>query len=514
MKFEGIDFVEAVQKLADRAGIKLHFEKRHGSADSHQEKQRLGRVNRLAAEFYFNQLHQESAGKRVLKYLDERGIELATAQRYLLGFAPEEGRVLARFLESKKVPKDLAEKAGLIRRGGDGSYFDFFRGRLIFPIRNISGDFIGFGGRVLEGDKQPKYLNTPESPLYHKGREVYGLFEGRAALQTEQKAILVEGYMDVLALAQHGFSHTVAPLGTALTEDQVKRLSRHVRELIVIFDGDRAGQLAAWRALEIVTTAEVTTRIVPLPEEEDPDSFVQGSGAEVFRAQLLAAQGLMDYYIDKIVAQSPADNVGKIEAIRKLGPQLSRVPGEAEKNLYIQRLASKLGIPEPALYKELFASKQRRRNFRQQGADDNDAGRHRGERLTPFERDLLKALLSNEEGAKTLLPELSPEDWRHPELKRLWPELLAALQEGRAVAEILGGLTDSDLGQDLSGLLFSGEDAEDIDPSELVLSCLERLQRQHISARRQDLTRRIREAEAKSDLRGMEELMVEQNSLL
>jgi DNA primase len=517
MKFEGIDFIEAVQKLCDSTGINLRFEKKQDKGSSYQEKKNLARLNRIVAEFYFNQLHQEAAGKPVLSYISERGIDLSIAQKYLLGYAPPQGRLLVRFLDSKKVPMGLAEKAGIVRRGSDGSYFDFFRDRLIFPIRNISGEFIGFGGRIMgdAGPKQPKYLNTPESPLYHKGREVYGLFEGRASIQTEQKAILVEGYTDVLALAQHGFAYTVAPLGTALTEDQVKRISRHAREIIVIFDGDRAGQLATWRALETMTPVPLTARTVPLPEDEDPDSFIRKFGAEAFHSQVQAAPGLMDYFIDKIIADCPSDNEGKIETIRKIKPQLARVQGEVEKNLYIQKLASRLGLHEQALYKEFFSQKQRRRNFPGELADDDDAGRHRNERLTPFERDLLKALLSNNRGAHELISELVPEDWQHTELRSLWPEISLSLKDdGRSMAEIFGSITHSGLSQELSGLLLSDDNEDDVEASELVLSCLERLKRQHVAARRQDLTRQIRTAESKADFRRIEELMAEQNRLL
>lgn len=516
MLFEGVGFVEAVQKLADRSGIRLRLERKHDASKSHHEKKQLARLNRLAAEFYFNQLHQGSSGKLPLKYLANRGIDLPTARRYLLGYAPDEGCQLVHYLDSKDSPLHLAEKVGLIRRGSDGSCYDFFRGRLIFPIRSFSGDFIGFGGRALSeiGPKRPKYLNTPESPLYHKGREVYGLFEARASLQAEQKALLVEGYMDVLSLAQRGFPYVVAPLGTALTTDQVKRISRLAQELFVIFDGDRAGQMAAWRALETVTEMQILTRMVELPKTEDPDSFIQKEGADAFRNRLLASSGLMDYFIDKIVAECPADNVGKIRAVRNITPMLARVAGEVEKTLYIQRITSKLGLSEQALQKEMSNLWQRGRNFRRDTADDVDAGRHRGIRLTPFERDLLRAILSNSSGALTLSSELALEDWQHPEMKRLWPKLSASLEKGRAVADILGEIADSDLSQELSGLILSDESEGSAELSELIRSCRERLRKQHLSARRRDLARRIREAEAKSDFLSMKQLMTEQNSLL
>ncbi len=515
MKFEGISFVEAVQALGERVGVDIRFDGRNDETQSLQLKKRYARVNHLAAEFYFNQLHDESgSGRQAADYLKQRGIEARTAQHFLLGFAPSSGRELARYLESKKVPLELAEKVGLLRRGDDGHYFDFFRGRLIFPIRNSAGQFIAFGGRSLSDDQQPKYLNTPESPLYHKGREVYGLFEARTSLREAQQALIVEGYMDVLALAQHGFTHTVAPLGTALTADQVKRLSRHSQELVVIFDGDQAGLKAAWRSLETTSPLGIPTRIFSLPEGEDPDSFIRTEGRENFGAGLLAAPALMDYFIDKVVAQSPADNVGKVQAARKLVPQLARIVEEVEKGLYIQRLASKLGLTEAVIRREITALGHRGRNFVQAPADDIDARRHKGVRLTPFERDLLRAVLSNVEGAAALRDELEAGDWQHTVLRGLWPGLQAALDQGRSPAEILGGLADEGLSQELTELLLSDSSVDAGEAEDLVTSCRQRLQRQHLVAQRQNLASQLRKAEAEADTGRVIELMTEHNRLL
>jgi len=515
MKFEGIEFLEAVRLLAERTGVAISFSAKGQSASSFRDKKLCARVNRLAAEFFFNQLRDESLGKPVRSYLEGRGIDEATAEKYLLGYAPEGGRSLARHLDSRKVPRELALRVGLIRAGRDGSDYDFFRGRLIFPIRNRQGDFIGFGGRLLEDVAgQPKYINTPESLLFHKGKELYGLYEAREAIRREQSVVLAEGYMDVMALAQNGVEAAVAPLGTALTRDQVKRLRSQVSKMFLAFDADAAGEKAAWRALEVVTAEAMPTRFVTLPAGEDPDSFIRGQGREAFDERLLAAPGLMDYFIDKLVAESPSDNLGRIEVARRLIPQLAHFKGEIEKTLYIQRIASHLGLPEETLMGELAAVEKGGRNFQGQGADDIDAKRHGSSRLGPFERDLLKAVVSTATGAEALRGEIVADDWRDPTLKKLWPQMQCDLEASRGVAAILGDIEDLELRHDLAHALIDDAETAAGGAEEFLRQCRAQLARRHLTSVRQGLTRQIQEAETQSDQKRLEQLILEKNRLL
>lgn len=511
MKFEGIGFVEAVATLAEQAGIRIKKEGASQGTDFAREKKLLARVNRIAAEFYFNQLHQTDEAKRARDYLDDRKFRSEIVQRFLLGYAPSAGRQLVRHFETKKVPLALAEKAGLIRKGRDGSYYDFFRGRIIFPIRGARGEFIGFGGRVIgkADENQPKYLNTAESPLFQKGKGVYGLFEGRDALRDQASAIIVEGYFDVIALFQAGFETAVAPLGTALTPEQVKRLARHVRQLVVVFDGDAAGLKAAWRSLATILPERVAARVIALPQGEDPDSFLQKNGVEEFERAHLAAPGMMDYFIGKVVSESGRDNLGKTEAVRKLLPLLQLVPDEVEKSLYINSLSDKLGLTQEVLRRELQSRARKERNFQARPSDET--GRHRELRLTPFEQDLLQALLSNVPGVRGLLEEVVPEDWRLPELKTYWPKLRESVAQGHSPQELLESAEDADMRRLLTGLMVA---AEESDGEVLVEACRRSLQRHHLEARRHELTRQIREAEVAADQHRMEALLTEKNRLL
>jgi DNA primase len=320
--------------------------------------------------------------------------------------------------------------------------------------------------------------------------------------------------MDVLALAQFGLGQAVAPLGTALTEDQLKRIRRHAPQLTVLFDGDTAGHKAAWRVLQLALPLEVPTRIVAMPEGEDPDTLIRAEGEAAFRDRLLAAPGLMDYFIDWVVAHQAKDNVGRTEAVRQLMPLLGRIPGEVEKTLYIQRLAHRLSIPEQAVQKELAALHKGGRNFRKEGADDNDAKRqgYGDARLTPFEQNLLQALLSKEESARDLLEEISESDWKHQGLRQVWPQLRSQLAKDGHVTELIAALPDEGLRRAMMELAMADE--VDSEAQECVALCRRALQRRRLQHRQRHLTRLIREAEERSDLKEIESLLVEKNELL
>lgn len=516
VKIEGASFIEAVQALADQAGIKLTSQKGARGFAEAKDKKLLLKVNRIAAEFFFNELHQGKEGRQALAYLEKRQIQKETIHKFLLGYAPESSRSLTRHLESKRVPPALAEKAELIRKGADGTYYDFFRKRLIFPIRNLQGDFIGFGGRILEASsqEQSKYINTADSPVYHKRRELYGLFEGKTAMRQQRKALIAEGYLDVLALAQNGFEGSVAPLGTALTAEQVGRLHRQVSEFLVVFDGDAAGEKAAWQVLSMTLPEQVPTRIVRLPAGEDPDSFLKAHGKETFAGLVACAPGLMDYFIDTKAAEAGSNNLGKIQAVRELLPILMAIPGQVEKTLYIRRLAERTGLPEEAVRKELHAFKGSRRNFPGAVADGYDAKRQSGQGLSLFEKDILQAVFLGVSEALTLSQEIVPEDWRHPELIKLWPRLRQDLDKKVSAAKILAEITDPLLKKGLAELILNERKEEGESAEEFVNSCRQTLKKQHWEAKRQDLTQKIREAEVAADQKKMEALLAEKNRLI
>ncbi|MCW5634990.1 MAG: DNA primase [Rubrivivax sp.] len=310
----GLSFVEAVRELAQAASLtvpeeQVSAEERQRQTTLRERRASLGELLAKAAAFYRAQL---KASPRAIEYLKGRGLTGSIAARFGLGFAPPGSRTLAGVFGQYDDPR--LEEAGLVRvrderdageaahaEGDERGRYDWFRNRVMFPIRNVAGEVIGFGGRVLD-DSKPKYMNSPETPLFSKGRELYGLFEARQALREAGCALVVEGYMDVVALAQHGFANAVATLGTACTAEHVQKLFRFTDTVIFSFDGDAAGRRAAARALEAAlphATDLRTVKFLFLPPEHDPDSFVRELGAEAFRAAVAAAVPLSRQLVEQ-----------------------------------------------------------------------------------------------------------------------------------------------------------------------------------------------------------------------
>ncbi len=306
MESEALGFMEAVEQLAGLAGMEVPKE----TPEERQKAERrrtLQEVVDLACRWYERQL-RTSAGDAGLRYLRDRGLDEATIARFRLGWAPDDRKALQRALKSEGVEVDALVEAGLAKRYDDGETGDYMRGRVLFPITDRRGNVIAFGGRVL-GDGQPKYLNSPDTPLFHKGRVLYGLAQAREKAHKSGTLVVAEGYMDVIALDQAGFA-AVAPLGTALTEDQIAELWKIVPEPVVCFDGDNAGQRAAARACDRalpMLTPGHSLRFVALPEGEDPDSLTRRDGPAGFRAMLEAAEPLVERLWAGEVAAGPAD---------------------------------------------------------------------------------------------------------------------------------------------------------------------------------------------------------------
>ncbi len=307
MEYDNLEFVEAVEELARMAGVEVPREQapaRGRAQPSHEDRclPELRALMQRASEYYREQLRRHP---RASEYLQRRGLSGEIARDYALGYAPESWDGLLQYL---KAPEARLVEAGLAIRNDQGRVYDRFRGRIMFPIRNRRGDVIGFGGRVL-GEGEPKYLNSPETPLFHKGRELYGLYEARRFNRRLERLLVVEGYMDVIALAQHGIRNAVATLGTATTDEHLQLLFRNVSELVFCFDGDRAGREAAWKALAVTLPHMQDGREVGflfLPEGEDPDSLVRREGQAAFEARIEGATGIAEYFLAELARRHNA----------------------------------------------------------------------------------------------------------------------------------------------------------------------------------------------------------------
>ncbi len=342
MEYEHLSFVEAVESLAHTMGIEVPREESQRPARRYDE---LFDLMQQVERYYQGQLKDDSAA---VDYLKNRGVDGATAKRFGIGYAPSGwSHLLDRFgTSNESIEKLLA--AGLIIRKDSGQHYDRFRDRIMFPIRDARGRTIGFGGRVM-GKEEPKYLNSPETVLFHKGRELYGLFEARQALRYIRQLVVVEGYMDVVGLARHGIDFAAATLGTATTMDHLNSLFRLCDDVYFAFDGDRAGRAAAWKALETAlpqVREGRQIRFVFLPEGQDPDSLVQTHGAAAFEKALDAGVPLSDFLIDELAGQVDMTSIdGRARLAELARPLISRIPQGVFRELMTGLLAEKVGLP-------------------------------------------------------------------------------------------------------------------------------------------------------------------------
>jgi len=356
MKTQSLTFPEAVRHVAERFGVPLPEE----AGEPAQRREPLAAVNAAAAAFYRGEL-RGSGGARAQAYLRERGLTEETIERFALGWAPGAGEALARHLRAQGLPLDDALTAGLVLRrdrpDGRAGVFDRFRERVMFPITDTSGKVIAFGGRILPGrpaggDPPPKYLNSAESPIFRKGHTLYGLALARDAIRKADRAIVVEGYLDVIALAQAGIGEVVAPLGTALTADQLRLLRRFTETVVACFDGDPAGRRAAARSFPVFLEAGLWGRGAFLPAGEDPDTFVRAQGREALEHVLAAAEPLVEAFVVEL-AGPRQDAVGRrAEAAREIARLLKRVREPHEFDVLVRLAAQRLGVREETLRSE------------------------------------------------------------------------------------------------------------------------------------------------------------------
>ena len=356
MKTQALTFPEAVRRVAERFGVPLPEE----AGEPAQRREPLAAVNAAAAAFFRGEL-RAPGGARARDYLRERGLGEEMIERFALGWAPGAGEALTRHLRARGLPLDDALTAGLVLRrdrpdGRDG-VFDRFRERVMFPITDTSGKVIAFGGRILPGrpaggDPPPKYLNSAESPIFRKGHTLYGLALARDAIRKADRAIVVEGYLDVIALAQAGIGEVVAPLGTALTADQLRLLRRFTETVVACFDGDPAGRRAAARSFPVFLEAGLWGRGAFLPAGEDPDTFVRAQGGEALEHVLAAAEPLVEAFVVEL-AGPRQDAVGRrAEAAREIARLLKRVREPHEFDVLVRLAAQRLGVREETLRSE------------------------------------------------------------------------------------------------------------------------------------------------------------------
>jgi DNA primase len=363
MRVEGLTFLETLQSLARRYGITLPEPTGGSQGAPAGERDSLALANQTAAEFFEHVLWKTEEGAGAREYLRTRGISDETARAFMLGFAPARPANLTAVM-AKRGMTEAAVKVGLVKRYDGRAPYDMFRARLMFPIRDAQGRVNGFSGRVLDASL-PKYINSPESPIYSKARAVYGINEARQTIAKNDRAIVVEGNIDVIALWQAGFKETVAPLGTALTVDQLRLLARYTHNIFACFDGDAAGRKASLRALEVFLGAGLLGRGVFLPTGLDPDTLVRDRGAQAFSELIDNAELLVDYFLREQADAAGASVSGRARAAERVAEVLRMIANPFEFDLLARKAADFLGVSEELLRKEA-----------QKGRGANQAPRH------------------------------------------------------------------------------------------------------------------------------------------
>lgn len=422
MEFKSISFIEAVEEVAESVGITIQKEDSI-SGELKNELETYYEINVTAARFFSDNLLKNSAGKIAAEYLSKRNLKQSTQKIFGLGYALSGWDEFVNLAKANNIDLEMANKLGLIDKKDGGGYYDKFRDRIIFPIFSTNGRVIGFGGRILQKNTETaKYLNSPESPVYQKRRSLYGLYHAKDEIRKLDKAILVEGYMDLISLYQFGVKNVVASSGTALTEEQAQLLSRFTKNLVVLFDADAAGQNAAMRSIEILLKHDFEIKILSLPKGEDPDTFINKNGKEAFEEVLQKAQSFLDYQSSRYEAMGWfADASKQTEAIRELVKSIALVNDELKRTILIKNIARKFRLRENLIETEL--GKELNKNFSRDLRSSKALSARTQEKIdkvivedqkeNSLEKEFIKLLFEgNEEVIGYILDNVPPEDFK------------------------------------------------------------------------------------------------------
>jgi DNA primase len=511
MEMDKCAFPEAVRAVAEKCGIPLPRQRERSPEErqANQQRSALVEMQREAAAFFARQLEATAEGKAARAYLEDRGLDAEAIARFGLGYAPSSGDALLQHLK-QKFPAKLLEASGLLARDNSGRLYDRFRRRILFPIANESGKVIAFGGRAL-GDDLPKYLNSPETPIYSKSNVLYHLDRAKEAIRRQDFVVLVEGYMDTIAVARAGVDNVVASCGTSLAESQVKLLGRFTRRVVVNYDPDTAGQAATERSLGLLLQQDFEVRVLELPALEgkpaDPDKFVHQQGADAYRKLLGQAPAYVDYLISRARHMGLATGEEKLRAVNFLMPYVQRVPNRLLRSEWATHIASELRVDEPVLREALRRAASERRSEVKPKAE------LMGRPSKPAERRLVQMLIEAE-GFRARLAREIVDGKLHTGLET--EKILALLVENAAAAErpdpaaLAEALEEKD-----RRLLFEIVFESAAEPSwEEAESCLAVLRQRLMEAELAELQQQIAAQPAAAELRRLLERKQELRKLL
>ena len=493
-RMEGLSFGDALRWLGERYGIPV--DSRSRSSDHKSEERRVLLEIQAKAGRYFRRELAGGAARQAQRYLEARGLTPESRERFAIGYAPSRSDGLLRELKAGYSLEQL-RLSGLIQRSErDSSHYDRFRGRVMFPIWNEAGKIVGFGGRAL-GEKQPKYLNSPETPLYSKSGTLYALNLAREAIRRQGRAVLVEGYLDCIALHQAGVGNAVAVCGTSLTEVQVRLLGRFTKKVVVNFDPDEAGDSATLRSLGLLLEGGFGVRVLALPDQLDPDAYVRRHGAAAYSELLERAPTDFEYLLARAREKHAVKTIeGKVAAIDELLPHLARVSNRIEREEKTRRLAEFFQVEETAVRAEL-------RKAARGGRREPELERPRKPSLSPLERQLIKVILDLDREAGDIVDDLDRyQVHAGMESKAVFNAMVALYRkEGRVEVELLRESLPGDREQNwISEAVFEEGDQQQ------VAGCLEWLRRRKVEKEVARLQRQIEQAEGSQDLQLVDSL--------
>ncbi len=508
MEMEKCQFPEAVRIVAEKCGIAIPRPKERSPEERKENQQRaaLVEMHRETQAFFVKQLESTAEGKAARAYLEDRGLNAEAIARFGIGYAPSGGDALLRYLKQKYAEKLLVD-SGLVSRDQSGRLFDRFRRRITFAIANESGKIVAFGCRAL-GDDLPKYVNSPETPIYSKSNVLYHMDRAKDAIRRQDFAILVEGYMDAIAVARAGIANVVASCGTSLAEPQIKLLGRFTKRVIVNYDPDAAGQAATERSISLLLEQDFEVRVLALPaigdKKADPDLFIKEKGAEAYTKALKDSPPYVDYLIARARQMDLTTGEGKLRALNFLMPYVQRIPNRLLRSEWATRISQQLRIDEPVLRAALSKAASERRG------EVKTQPELVGKSAKPIERRLIRMLMEAEDFRRELAQQLQQGDlYRGLETEKIFAALIvAALSDQPMQATEIGALLEDRDRRMLFEILFEPVQEGTWEEAE---SCLEALQRRQIE---QELAEVQRSIEANAAGPSLRELLTHKQELM
>jgi DNA primase len=515
MKYERLEFPEAVRLLAQKAGVIVPLDKTESSQQGSLSN-KLYAANELATSFFQRNLKEDRNGRAAYSYLRERGLNEEAIKMFRLGFAISGWSSLLEFSKAKGVTPDVLEKAGLAIQKEDGGYFDRFRNRIMFPILDLKSRLLGFGGRVfLKEDQGPKYMNSPETSIYNKGRNLYGLNFSWKDIRDSDQVIIVEGYFDLIVPFQAGIRNITASLGTSLTEDHIKLISRYTRNAVIIFDPDKAGEFATLRSLDLLLEQDFRVSVVRLPEGYDPDSFVRKHGAEEFKRKISDAKSLFDYKMSVLVSRYDATNIeGKTKIVEEILPTISRIPNAVLKSGYIKNLAEILGVDEDAVRQELKKVKPDSAAIRPPSTAGDAKVDISAKRCRQSEKILAGLLMDDNNCIKIVKGHLGLEDFKDPVIKTIVSVLFTCDEEAKVMTpgKLISHIRDTEAHRFIPELVDCVEAV--IDKEKTLTDCILKIKQENLKEKLNRLQVEIALAQNKADEERITKLISECNILL